>query len=402
MLYERFPKKTPPSALSRSERFKGLANEQLVALFQAGDERALAVLVEKNQGMVYSVVRRHLHKCTSMTSEDLANEGAFGLIRAARDYDPTVGANYCTYAMGWVRHHVGRAADEDSTLLSMGGRVKLAQIVPKYAREVERLVRDGVDYEGAHTAAKEALGMTDYVAEGVRGFHHAKNPRSLDAKLSVDDGQGDRTLYDIVAAEQPDAEKVDEDTLDRRALFDRIDEMRAHLNERELAILDGRLLDDSQTLADVADKFGLSRERVRQLEEKLRKKVKRVLTSTVPVVLTLDRVGVRAKYKRRKDAGVPRKPVVPVPAPPESERRLSARPRRPSELLDPRVEALTVERLVQEMKKKRGRPKKTRMPRCPALGGGGGPCGAVVREGDLCTLHTMRWARGISVEVAAE
>jgi RNA polymerase sigma factor (sigma-70 family) len=364
-LYDGYAKKRPPSALSKLPRYADKSNEQLVAMGQAGDKEALSVLVEKNQGAVYSHARRQAHKCTSLTIEDLQSEGSMGVVRAARDYDPTIGANFCTYATGWIRCYVTRAADRDSTVLSVSGRVRVSQTVPKYARMVESLTSQGFGHGEAHEVAQSSLGLSDFVVGAVRGFSSAKHPRSMDAALSLTD-ETDRTLHDVLPDER--TLPLDEERFDDRGVLSRVMVLRMDFGERERAVLDERILSDGATLDEIAVRFGVTRERVRQIEERLKGKLKRVLSRPVVTRHAVERARV-PKGQR------------PLPPPPESGRRVSAEPRSTS----------TETR----------RRKNYRM-RCPALGGLGKPCGACVVDGDLCTLHSMRRARGVVVKVASE
>ena len=364
MLYERALKKPVPSALSRLERYKGLCNEDLAALSQGGDRRALSLLVERNHGLVYGHARRQAHKCTSLTLEDLVSEGGMGVVRAASDYDPSVGANFCTYAMNWVRCYVTRAADKDSTVLAVGGRVRVAQAVPRYARIVEGLVLEGLGYDEAHERARKELKLSAFVAGAVRGFANAKRPRSLDETIRMTGDSGDRTLHDLLADDR--AFHSTEEGLDDRGVLERVMGLRAHFGEREQAVFDGRIMGD-ETLDEVALRFGVTRERVRQIEERLKQKLRKVLSQPRVTRHAVERA--RAPDGRR---------VAPPPA--ESGQHMASGDKR-----------------------SRGRPRgKLRGRSCPALGGLGKPCGACVVTGDLCTLHTMRRERGQVIEIASQ
>ena len=120
-------KRPPPSPLARSPKYVGLRNEGLVAAFQAGDRNALSVLVERNMGLVYTIAKRQLRRCTTFELDDLAAHGAMGLMRAAEDYDGAIlgglgkPASYATYAGNWVRAYVTRAADGDTSTLFIRG-----------------------------------------------------------------------------------------------------------------------------------------------------------------------------------------------------------------------------------------------------------------------------------------
>lgn len=307
-----FYKKPPPSPLSRSSKYVGLANEELVALFQAGDRLALSVLVERNQGIVYTLARRQLRRCTTMELGDLAAHGSMGLMRAARDYDPSYPASYCTYASNWIRAYITRAADADTSVLSIRGRSAKSWLAPRYFRWVAYFTECGKNYEEAHEATRKKLGLTSSASQAIRELWVTRGVRSLDAEVHE---EGGATLHDTVACE-PEASESREEGVDRVAVLRLIRSLRAHLTEREQAVFDGRLFGE-ETLDEVAKRFGLSRERIRQIEEKLLKRVK------VLVLEPKKRAKAMRASRGREAKKVPTPPESGVPAAPESSERLT-------------------------------------------------------------------------------
>jgi RNA polymerase primary sigma factor len=265
----------PLSALAKHPRYAGKTNEELCALWQEGDRSALGVLVELNQGIVYLHARRHLSRCSSLTIDDLAVEGSMGLMRAARDFSLEYGASFCTYAGNWVRAFVARAADNDVSLLTVPGRSAKGWAGPRYARWVTHFLEEvGLGYDAAHEAARKAMGLTRGAARCIRDLWRAKGTKSLDAPVFDESESG--TLHDVISSasfEQPDEEDVDEGRV-----LDRVRALRPTLSDKEVAVLDGRFF-GGETLEEVGHKLGVSRERVRQIEEKLLRKVKVHLAS---------------------------------------------------------------------------------------------------------------------------
>lgn len=266
----------PLSAVARSARYVDKTNEDLCAMAQAGDKNALGVLVELNQGIVYLHAKRHLPRCTSLTIDDLAAEGSMGLMRAARDFSTEYGASYCTYAGNWVRAFVARAADNDVSLLTVPGRSAKGWAGPRYQRWVTHFLEEvGLGYDGAHEAARKAMGLTRGAAKCIRDLWRSKGTKSLDA--AVFEESESATLHDVISHRSDDLRSPEEE-LDEDALLGRIRAMRPLLSESESLVMDGRLFGDD-TLEVVGQRLGVTRERVRQIEEKLLRKVKVQLAS---------------------------------------------------------------------------------------------------------------------------
>ena len=268
------PTRFPLSPLARNPKYVEQSNEDLVVSYRAGDDKALAVLVEKNQGLVYTVVRQLVRRCKSLTIEDLASWGSMGLMRAARDYDPSHferPASYATYARNWVYAYASRAANGDTTILTVTGKFAKGHLAPRYFRWVAYYESEGVVGEAAHEAARKKLEITKAAADSIRDLWRTRGTLSMDGVLNV---HNELTLHDTLPGEGGD--KTREDQVDEARVLRRIRALRPSLNERERAVLDDRLFGDA-TLEDVAKRFGLCRERIRQVEEKLLKRIKSIV-----------------------------------------------------------------------------------------------------------------------------
>jgi len=216
-----------------------------------GDEAAQTRLVQRNEKFVYFYAMKYKKFCSHLTLEDLVAEGNIALIKAARRFDPSRGVKFITYAGWYIRHHMQRTmANTDSTIRIPVGR-----------REGKRKnVNLGQDLRVAYA-------------------------RSLDAPLS----DGETTLHDVVGSGQEGQEGAlgrgdVEGVVVREAV--------AALGFTGLrkAVLEMRVMaDEPCTLAEVGAKFGLSRERVRQVEVMVKERVRVALEE----VLTKTEVGVQ-------------------------------------------------------------------------------------------------------------
>jgi RNA polymerase primary sigma factor len=312
-----------------------VSNEELCARLHAGDRLALSALVKQNQGLIWLIAKRYARKCTSLDIEDLVNEGAIGVMHAAETFDVSFGTKFSTHAMQWIRAKVGRAAANDSTRMKLAQRAKLVHLVDKFVRLVEELVGQGMNRNEARAQVKKELGLRRGLAEDLEAFGRAKHLSSLDAPTY--DGT-DSTLHDVLSGD----EDVDtEGDLDTDTVMRRVDGVRGTLDAREIAVLDGRLM-GAETLEDIAQKFDLSRERVRQIEELLIKKLRSVLTVEKGGVRVLRKLRLGPKMKvvgtlrvvkterrrKRRGSGAPLVlveaeplPAIP-PLPPPSEERI--------------------------------------------------------------------------------
>lgn len=216
-----------------------LSNEELAPLAKAGDAKARELLITRNMGYVYMVANKQAKRLRHLTPEDLAQEGVFGMARAIEKYNPAYGTKFITYADHWIKAAIRRAirgGNRDRVgLLCIGG---------------EDLVR--LPHNVYAKAMKE---------------HTLKRTRSLDTPLPGGHVDG-TTFVDVLESDDVATDEVlirrEEHSLVRRALA-RI--IWKDLRLREL--IDRRVLsDDPESLASVGEEWGLSRERVRQLEAK--------------------------------------------------------------------------------------------------------------------------------------
>lgn len=244
----------------------------LFARAQAGDRRAEGALVRANVGLVYQVVHKLGRTRGESDMADLVSEGSIGLLTAVRRFEPDRGVAFSTYAYRWVEHHVRIA------LMALQGIKRGDAVRRPMKREVDALVSSGSSVPDAAAAVAARRGVR---VETVIGVHArlSAHPLSLDAPAG---GDGDATLGDLVGQDAETDEAIDRDR-QARALRAGVAEFRLRLGAREARILDQRVLaddDDVKTLREVGDSLGICRERVRQLEVKLRERLEAHLLST--------------------------------------------------------------------------------------------------------------------------
>lgn len=222
-------------------------------------ERAHDRFVRANLRLVVSVAKRYLG--LGVPFMDLIQDGNLGLDRAVKKYDYTKGFKFSTYATWWIRQSITRSLAESSRLVRVPVRVaESVTTVRKHFHELEsRLGRRPSDQEVALACGHPVDKVRQYLDLD-------RQPVSLDLPLG-DDGDGAR-LGDLLA-EEHDADVTD--IVDRRLRSDALRSCLAALPPRDAEVLNRRFGlngEEPRTLDQLSDEFGVSRERVRQIEQR--------------------------------------------------------------------------------------------------------------------------------------
>ena len=234
--------------------------EEEVELAQAikkGDRKALEKLTKANLRFVVSVAKQYQNQGLSLP--DLINEGNLGLIKAAEKFDETRGFKFISYAVWWIRQSILQALAEQSRIVRLplnqvGSLNKIGKVLSRFEQENERR-------PSAEELAEELDIPVDKITDTLKvsGRHV-----SVDAPFV--EGE-DNSLLDVLVNE--DTPNTD-GTLMYDSLSREIDRALATLTERESDIIKMFFGIGCQevTLEEIGDKFGLTRERVRQIKEK--------------------------------------------------------------------------------------------------------------------------------------
>jgi RNA polymerase primary sigma factor len=253
------------------------ANELLTVV--ARGHQARCRMIESNLGLVGSVVKR-MRPSQSLSSEDLFQEGAIGLYRAAERFDPSMGTQFSTYAMFWIQHDIRRAlADKDRTI-----RIPIHAQNFLYRAQKARasLLLERRGHAPTVRDVADQLGVDVEKLQFLQDIARAAVP--LDA-LAPDESDSRQVLQ--FAGSEPSAEdlvlKMEEQEAARDAA--------ARLPDKEhriLALRYGFEDEDQQTLQEVGQQFGVSRERIRQLQENALARLRRP-TADNPLLDFLER-----------------------------------------------------------------------------------------------------------------
>lgn len=221
------------------------------------DREALERLVCANLRFVVSVAKQYQNQ--GLTLPDLINEGNIGLIKAAEKFDETRGFKFISYAVWWIRQSILQALAEQSRMV----RLPLNQV-----SAVSRINKLIMKFEQEHErkpSAYELSELIDETPEKIRDSLRANGrPMSINAPLGEGD---DSTLLEVISDENtPQANRGMID----KSLATEIERMLDTLDEREKTIVEMcfGINNREMTLEEISEKFGLSRERVRQIREK--------------------------------------------------------------------------------------------------------------------------------------
>ena len=259
-------------------RFAALSREdehQLALRYRETDDREAAYnLVTSNLKLVVKIALIY-HKVYKNIL-DLIQEGNLGLIHAVRRFDPYRGVRLTTYAAWWIKAYILKFLLDNSRLVKLGTTNTRRKILMNLNREKRELEAKGITPTAqllAHNLGVEEHEILD-VEQAMAGADI-----SLDAPIGNDDG--DLHFKDTLQAME---EAVDDKIAHgefRRILEEKFAELSKTLSERERVILNRRLIaDEPDTLQQIADLYGISREAVRVAEKKLSAKIKKFMVES--------------------------------------------------------------------------------------------------------------------------
>ena len=236
---------------------------ELAQKIREGDQRALDRLVSANLRFVVSVAKQYQNQ--GLALPDLINEGNLGLIKAAEKFDETRGFKFISYAVWWIRQSILQALAEQSRIV----RLPLNQVGS--LNKIERAIADFEQANQRRPSPQEIADILDIPVEKVReSFRMSGRSVSVDSPLG--DGE-DNTLLDVMS----DADAVPTDSrLNHESLAVELRRALKDLPERERSIVEscygiGR---EELSLEEIGLRFGLTRERVRQIKEKALRQMK--------------------------------------------------------------------------------------------------------------------------------
>lgn len=242
-----------------------------------GDQDAAQKLVCANLRFVVKIANGYRNYGIRLA--DLVEEGNIGLMEAIKRFDPERGHRFMTYAAYWIRAYILAHVLKQRSLVGVGTGPLQSKMFFRLARERARLVSTGAEAHEVEQQLADTFGTTP---ERVRQMSGRLEGRDLSLDTLVFPGGGSTGL-DMLVDERAEPEEAAADAERSRLVRSRIATAMKTLTPRERYIVQHRLLsdDDGATLAEIGRHLGLSRERVRQLEERLKVKLQRELADLV-------------------------------------------------------------------------------------------------------------------------
>jgi RNA polymerase sigma-32 factor len=261
--------------LAEIRRFPLLTREEehrlAVEYKEYGKVEAAYKLVTANLRLVVMIAREYQKAFRNLL--DLIQEGNMGLMEAVKNFDPYRGVRFPSYAVWWIRAYMIRYIMNDWRMVKIGTTQAQRKLFFNLQKEKEKLETEGLT-PGPKLLAQRLNVKEDEVVE--------MEQRLASRDLSVDMPMGDEeeaTLLHFLPDQKESPEEQIAETQYQQLLREKMEEFAGGLKDKELVIFRERLLNEEPlTLREIGEKYDISRERVRQIEERVKKKLKTYLS----------------------------------------------------------------------------------------------------------------------------
>lgn len=256
--------------LSEIRKFDLLSPEEEFSLavryYEQKDIEAAHRLVTSNLRFVVKIAAEYRNYGMKML--DLIQEGNVGLMMAVRKFNPYKGLRLISYAVWWIRAYIQNFIISSWSLVKIGTTQAQKKLFYKL-NQTKNAIRNLI---GSDDLREAALTLDVSEEEAMEMDVRMQGETSLDATIS---GTEDITLLDTIADSRANQEELLSEFQESSSLREWMTRAMDRLNEKERYIIEHRITaDEPQTLQQIADHFGISRERIRQLEERALKKLK--------------------------------------------------------------------------------------------------------------------------------
>lgn len=255
--------------IGRYPLISGNMEKELAKRIEEGDVEARNLLAQANLRLVVSIAKKYANRSPDLTLLDLIQEGNLGLYKAVEKFDRTKGFKFSTYATWWIRQAITRALADQSRTIRVP--VHMVETIAKYKQVVRRLTQD----LGREPLPEEIAMEMNLDVEKIYQIEKIdQSTVSLESPVGDEGDDGKSKLGDFLADDKI-LSPAEESS--RRIISDQVKEILNDLPPKERKILEMRhgLTDGyTHTLEEVGKVFGVTRERIRQIEAKAHEKIR--------------------------------------------------------------------------------------------------------------------------------
>ncbi|RLB43846.1 MAG: RNA polymerase subunit sigma-70 [Deltaproteobacteria bacterium] len=266
--------------LMEIKKFRLLTREEetelAIRVREHNDQRAAYILITSNLRLVVKIAM-DFHRYWTRNLLDLIQEGNVGLVQAVRKFDPYRGIKFSYYASFWIKAYILKFIMDNWKLVKIGTTQSQRKLFFNLAKERDKLIAQGFNPEPRLLAERLDVKEEEVVEMSQRlgGWEV-----SLSSPVSDDSRESFGALL-------PDPARSAEEELSeheaRELLLEKLKEFRKTLSGKEADIFDSRIMAEKpMTLQELGDKYNISRERIRQIQERLVKKAKKFLKEQIP------------------------------------------------------------------------------------------------------------------------
>jgi len=265
--------------LSREEE-----HDLAVRWHEQGDRQAAWQLVTANLRLVVMISREYQRAFQNLL--DLVQEGNVGLLEAIKNFDPYRGIRFPSYAVWWIRAYIIRYIMNNWRLVKVGTTQAQRKLFFNLAKERERLER-----EGFSPTPKLIAQRLDVREKEVVEMEQRLAARDVSVDAPFADGE-DATLLDFLPSREQTADAVADEEY-HHLIRETANEFRQTLKGKDLVIYQRRLEplmrdEEPTTLQEIGDEFGITRERVRQIESRVKKKLADFMRQRIPDIKEIE------------------------------------------------------------------------------------------------------------------
>ena len=246
-------------------------HELAVQYKQFGDIEAAYKLVKSNLRLVVMIAREYERAFRNLL--DLVQEGNIGLMESLKNFDPYRGVRFPSYAVWWIRAYIIRYLMNNWRMVKLGTTQAQRRLFFNLQKEKEKL-----EAEGFVPAAKLIAQRLDVKEAEVVEMTQRLSGRDLSTDAPMGHGEAPTLLHTLTDDGPTPEESLAEDEY-RRAVRDRLKTFGESLEDKDLVVFRERLMAEQPlTLREIGERYGISRERVRQIENRVKKKLKKYLS----------------------------------------------------------------------------------------------------------------------------